>query len=333
MRHMYARTLTAVAVLVGIAGPQVVTAAETGPSTATISLPPPTGPHRVGRTTFHWVDDRPELETSDPDDVRELMVHVHYPGDPDASCVPAPYVPDVADMTGQWDAAQRERVSSVHAPVCQDVAPLPGSERFPVVVFLSGGGVKVLTYTALISDLVSHGWVVAAVDQPYNPPAVRFPDGRVLRTLADAQRGWPPTDDPGQEPRDYRERNVHYARDVVFVIDRLGILDSSDGALAGRLALEPGVGVVGHSRGGQAAGTVRLLDARVRAGINIDGVLDLLPVQPAPDVPGMGRQPFLWIQSAAAIGVPTDEELAQQGLTRAGFNARLLGRLGATLAA
>src|SRR6185503_14983527 len=143
--------------------------------------------------------------------------------------------------------------------------------RYPVIVFAPGGGMKGLTYHSLFEDLASHGWVVAAIDPPYNARAVRMLDGRVLGNLAPTERGWPAPKSRDEEMRFYQERIVHWARDVSFVIDQLTALDRGNGPLARRLALLRGVGVAGHSRGGQAAGTVRLLDDRVRGGINIDG--------------------------------------------------------------
>src|SRR5690606_3649116 len=118
---------------------------------------------------------------------------------------------------------------------------------------------KALTYQALLEDLASHDWVVAAIDPPYNAPAVRFPDGRVLGRLSPEERGWPQTRDPEERLRFYKERIVHWCRDISFVIDQLTALDRGRGPFGGRLDLERGVGVFGHSRGGQAAGAVRLL--------------------------------------------------------------------------
>jgi hypothetical protein len=40
-------------------------------------FPRPSGPYAVGTVTYHWVDAaRPEIFTADPNDHRELMVHV-----------------------------------------------------------------------------------------------------------------------------------------------------------------------------------------------------------------------------------------------------------------
>ena len=45
-----------------------------------IELPAPTGPFAVGTAEYHLIDkSRKETKSSNPDDSRELMVHVWYP--------------------------------------------------------------------------------------------------------------------------------------------------------------------------------------------------------------------------------------------------------------
>jgi dienelactone hydrolase len=180
---------------------------------------------------------------------------------------------------------------------------------------------KVLTYHAFCEDLASHGWVVAAIDSTYNARAVQFPDGRVLGNLPDSERGWPKAKDEDEEVRFYRERVAHMARDASFVIDQLEALNRGQGPFAGRLDLESGVGVLGHSRGGQAAGAARILDERVRGGINLDGFAGNSPIQPIEGEGITGDQPFLWILRAPEV--PTDEQLARGGHTRAEFDERI----------
>ncbi len=88
-----------------------------------------------------------------------------------------------------------------------------------------------------------------------------------------------------------------------------------------RLDLERGVGAAGHSRGGQAAGTVRFLDERVRAGINLDGTAgEFGGFQPVKGDDDSGAQPFLWIQ-ARLPAPPSDEQLQRAGRTRAEYDA------------
>jgi hypothetical protein len=285
------------------------------------TLPAPTGPHKIGRTSFHWKDDaRPELETSAPDDKRELVTHLFYPADTKATGSPAVYVPDAAVMRGIWNEAQLARITALRTHSLEN-APLPrGKARYPIVLFSVGGGLKALTYHALLEDLASHGWVVVALDPPYNARALRLPDGRVLGNLQPNERGWPQPRNAEENQRFYKERIVHWARDISFVIDQLAALDKGKGQFAQRLDLQRGVGVFGHSRGGQAAATARILDSRVRGGINIDGMFGDYAVIPATeDDNAVGASPFLWIQKTLPPP-PTDEQLQRARRTRAEFD-------------
>jgi hypothetical protein len=242
--------------------------------------------------TFDWKDAaREELETKAAGDRRELMVHLFYPRDTVANGPRAVYLPDADAMRGDWSDGQFARIT-VLRPFSIDSAPLlGGTARYPVAIFLPGLGEKVLTYHALLEDLASYGWVVAAIEPTYNADAVRFPDGRVLGHLALAEQQW-----PNMSNNDFlNARTVHWAHDVTFVIDQLLALDGGKGPFAHRLDLQRGVGVFGHSRGGTAAGTARLFDPRVRSAINLDGTGGHGAFYLAKGLRDGGAQPFMWI--------------------------------------
>jgi Platelet-activating factor acetylhydrolase, isoform II len=171
-----------------------------------VTLPAPTGPHQTGRMSFHWKDAaREELETKASDDKRELMVHLFYPADAKAEGNRAAYAPDADAMRGPWNDAQVARITTLRAFSREDAALPRGKARYPVIVFMPGGGMKALTYHTLLEDLASHGWVVAAIDPSYNARAVRFPDGRLLGNLPPAERRWPSTQNRDENLRYYQE--------------------------------------------------------------------------------------------------------------------------------
>lgn len=284
-------------------------------------LPSPTGPQAIGRMTVHWVDAaREEPETKDEEDKRETLVHLFYPA-ATAEGKRAPYAPDADVARGPWKPDQVARMQRVQTHCVEDAAPAPGAERFPVALFSPGGGMRVLTYHALLEDLASHGWVVAAIDPSYNAAAMRLPDGRVLHKPRPNDSGWPMPQGPDDEKQNYIARVAHWCRDMSFVIDRLAELDGGEGPLAGRLDLARGVGAVGHSRGGQAAAAVRLIDPRVRGGINLDGTTPYA-VLPITGEEISGNQPFLWIQKQLPPP-PTDAQLKRAGRTRADHDAEV----------
>jgi dienelactone hydrolase len=163
------------------------------------------------------------------------------------------------------------------------LAPVADGERaFPVVIVLVGikGSYRQLQ-TFQVEELVSHGYVVAALDQPSSVAMVVFPDGRVVAY-----------DDRWDPPHSaFMDAHIPYlARDVSFTLDQLASLDraDSDHVLGGRLDLER-VGLVGHSFGAVVGGEACHLDPRVGAGLLEEAFM------PA-DVVGAGlRQPIMFL--------------------------------------
>ncbi len=279
-----------------------------------IPFPAPTGPQPVGRASYHLIDEsRPEIFTENADDVRELMITVHYPADTVARVPRAPY----ADATLAGGIADAFKTPSFilglmhsHAldkPPCQTHA-----EGFPVVIFSPGLGAPPVLYTASLEDLASHGFVVVSVHHPYSIAVTAFPDGRIVRQneaglrseasldeLCDAQQtGAAPEDDLGSV----------WVKDVRFVLDELERLNRDDELLRGRLNLSS-VGVFGHSFGGATAARTVQIDDRFRAGINMDGTDFRVTAGE-----GISR-PMMWL--GAQLHEIDDKALAAAGKTRA----------------
>jgi hypothetical protein len=81
-------------------------------------------------------------------------------------------------------------------------APVAESDgSYPVLIFLEGlGGYRQMN-TFQVEELVSHGYIVAARDQPYAASMVVFPDGR--EAVYDP-RMEPPHRQPGYDPAQRR---------------------------------------------------------------------------------------------------------------------------------
>jgi hypothetical protein len=244
------------------------------------------------------------LETKATGDKRELMVHIFYPRDTSATAERAVYLPDADVLRGKWKDATLTRISAMRSFSHENAPVANGTERYPMAIFSPGFGMKALMNQSLVEDLASHGWVVAALDPPYNTP-VRFPDGRVLGNLKPAEQGLPRPSFKNPDIERIKqwecELITHWSRDVSFVIDQLTALDNGSGPFARHLDLQHGVGVFGHSFGGNMAGTVRLLDTRVRAAINLDGWGGDGPYTMVKGF-DVGAQPFLWVLRTGSKG-------------------------------
>jgi predicted dienelactone hydrolase len=215
-------------------------------------LPAPTGPHAVGWTQAHLVDeDRPDPWV--PTGPRELMVSVWYPaaaarGDrvPYATAEESRLLLELYGIT----TVPPDSLTRVRTHAREGAPRVPG--RRPLVVLSPGLSFPRWTLTTLAEDLASRGYVVAGVDHTYEGAAVTFPDGRVAecRVCRGGTNG--------------SVIVASRAVDLSFVLDELL-------ARYPRLVDPRRIAIAGHSIGGAAAATTMLADPRVDAGVNMDG--------------------------------------------------------------
>lgn len=274
-----------------------------------VTFLPPTGPYAVGRSIFRWSDpSRAEVLSPRPDDKREVIVWLWYPAVPQAGAKTAPYVDRLDSLSRALPGAEVSFARSVQTHAVVDAAPPPAPAQFPVILFSPGAGTIPALYSSFCEDLASHGYIVAALDHPYDDEAVLLSDGRVVKQAK------PPSG--GEERlRFERERVSVRAQDIRFVLDQLAQMESGrlDSPLRGRLNLAQ-TGIFGHSVGGMTAAESCMRDSRLSACANLDGVVRAMPAYP--DEAGRGpAQPFLFIEKPLPAMRGEKPEDAQRRLT------------------
>jgi dienelactone hydrolase len=245
------------------------------------SLPAPTGEFAVGRAVYDWVDEK-SLDTLAPvaGAKRELLVWIWYPATSGSSLTNDEYLPGamreevVRDRGPLFSKFLTRDLSKVqaHGIWNADVAAAPGT--FPVVMMRAGASAEVWNYTTLAEDLASHGYVVVGFDAPYRTNMVAFPDGRVMnRTQENNAELCEGQEYPAEERCAERVMSA-WIGDTGFVLDRLGQLNASDatGKFTERFDMAR-LGVFGHSFGGATAAQFCSVEARCKAGIDVDGQL------------------------------------------------------------
>ena len=306
-------------------------AEETGE--ASKRLPSPDGKYGVARIGYDWVDkSRPEPLSKVPGANREIMVFVWYPVDRGRRKNSAEYLPGVESIAkssenksmksfwgDNWDLVVSGRIetdTSEKSPIART------TERFPLIVFSPGLGVSSTTYTTLIQEVVSRGYIVASVEPTFEVPAVAFPDGRVIPFLEEATGRHQPV--PPDDTREKFLKRMHafdaphfdkWAADVRFTIDQVTSLDASGKSaspFSGRVDLS-NIAAWGHSFGGRAAARACQLDQRIKACLNADGSGPDGPIFPYEGA-SLPSQPFLWIE--VFHEPPTDAQLAPYKMTR-----------------
>lgn len=229
-------------------------------------FPHPTGPYEIGTLTYHWVDvDRPEVFTADPNDRRELMVQVWYPSRGSPSSPRVPYVQDAGALVPLARLLRLPEFSFGHLQYITTnamlSAPMSNDEAsYPVLLFSPGRGGYRQHNTLQIEELVSHGYVVAAIDHPYAAAGVVFPEGRLA------------VFDPRMADGTFVDGMVGYlAQDAIFTLHQLVTLNQADpnGVLTGRLDLSR-AGIFGVSLGGEVSAEACRLESRLRACLAMD---------------------------------------------------------------
>jgi predicted dienelactone hydrolase len=223
------------------------------------------------------------------------MVQLWYPADPAPGQPHAPWVsPAQAYYVLMLNPVGTVRLPTTHA---YTAAPLrPGPAPRPVVLYSHGDGMDRGSNTALVEDLVSHGYLVLAIDHTYDASIVDFPGGRRAVRRPKSLTG---TDEQGVAIRQ---------ADTRFGLDQLEQLNRRHNIDAEQRPLPPGrrgafdlsrVGMFGHSYGGATTAAAMHADPRIKAGINLDGSL-YPPVatagldQPYLVIHAEGRDPELW---------------------------------------
>ncbi|MFJ1869513.1 dienelactone hydrolase family protein [Streptomyces sp. NPDC088097] len=241
-------------------------------------FPEPSGRFAVGTRVVQWTDDaRPESFTADPHDRRTVVVQLWYPAQKSpAGAQRAQYLGRTEqEARTVSDALARQvglpgflvdGVPRAHSRSVFDAAVAGGGERFPVVLFSPGSGGVRTQNTAWAEELAGHGYVVAALDHPYDSAAVVLDDGRTIHTETTS------TGDRDKDDRLAVDWTAVRAADLGFVLTQLDHLDRGEiaGPLTGRLDTGR-VAVTGHSMGGAAALQAARQDRRFDAVIDLDG--------------------------------------------------------------
>ncbi|WP_068782612.1 alpha/beta hydrolase family protein [Paenibacillus sp. GM2] len=231
----------------------------------------PTGPYKVGTVTYDWKDEqREETFTSEPGDPRELMVQIWYPADSQAKGHIASYITN-ADVfaEGYSTILNLPKVLfttfgyvKTHAIESAELSQVESA--YPVLLFSHGFSGHKNQNTFQVEELASHGYIVVGIDHTYSSTASVFADGRVA----------PYVQQDLNSPSYLDQANAGWVEDAKFVLDQVERLanDDPDNRFTGRLDLQ-NVGMFGHSFGGATSTQMLMEDERIKAAMNLDGVL------------------------------------------------------------
>ncbi|KAK2031944.1 platelet-activating factor acetylhydrolase [Colletotrichum zoysiae] len=221
-------------------------------------IPAPTGKYNVGAQRFVI----PFLNGEDPvwpnGISTEYLATLYYPT-ADEKPYPKPYLePELADL---YAALWNFNISHLTSTVRWNASYLDEGTG-PTLLFGPGGwGPPTDGNYIVISDLVSHGYVVAAFDHIFEQPFLRYPNGTGVYGLSPAFNNY---------TNEWVEK-LHATR----VKHQLHFIDHFPSLVADLKApfKTDDYGAFGVSIGGSAALTVALESDAVAAAINVDGTI------------------------------------------------------------
>ncbi|MFO0850949.1 MAG: hypothetical protein U0871_20710 [Gemmataceae bacterium] len=128
--------------------------------------------------------------------------------------------------------------------------------------------------TVQFEELASRGFIVAAVDHPFGSQQVALPGGRVARTTLGGFLSGDTVAEVRNSLRQVESEVAVRVADIRFVLDELERLDGNDpaGLFTGRLDIGR-AGALGYSFGGAVAAEASSQDSRLKAVVNLDGML------------------------------------------------------------
>jgi dienelactone hydrolase len=245
----------------------------------TISTPPLSGPFSVGRTQYDWVDNGSK---------REIVAWVWYPTNAEknptksASYLPGKWghltsesyarninlrgVTQPFSLKKLWSAftfnppLSANSIEQLHIHAVDDAKISDVSTSYPMLLFSPGLGNMPTDYTAIIEDIVSHGYIVIGINPTYYTSTTVFADGRQVGMMLPWKIN----------PASANMINT-WVSDMVFALDQMTKVNEDQlSPLYHRLNLSK-TGAFGHSYGGAAAVGATYMDPRIKAGIDIDG--------------------------------------------------------------
>jgi predicted dienelactone hydrolase len=249
------------------------------------TFPVPTGRYGVGTTSIDLVDNS-RLELCDPTGKfhRELVVQVWYPTNKTTG-VKAPYLQDPRLVP----SGILSHLGLIKTNAMLDAPVATGEAPYPVVIYSPAWGGFKTDNTFQTQELASHGFIVIGLEHPCAVPMAIYPDGRVIYSTL-IPPDYTSSDRAMAELLRVGEAQVAIrTKDVSFVIYELQQIDRS-AKFKGTLNLDK-IGIFGHSFGGAVAAQACASDARLKAGMNMDGLLFGSVAQQG------ATQPFLFMNS------------------------------------
>lgn len=207
---------------------------------------------------------------------RRFVVSIFYPAKQDYQPEHKPVYLDL--FSPQVEAAEnifsnmgvKEGYLKNLAIHCYNDAPISNeANNLPVIIYSPGVGIDRDMYQFHISQLVSEGYAVITVGATYDTAYTVFPNGEIIYQTKQVQEV------PATDVAFHQQMVQVRVKDFSLLLDTITNLNEEDELLKNMFDLSQ-IGVVGHSLGGAAVFELAKMDTRIKAGVIMDGSLQLI---------------------------------------------------------
>jgi dienelactone hydrolase len=252
---------------------------------------PISGEYSVGTKSYFIIDkNRFEILTKNTKDYRRIVIQAFYPTE------------KIEECKMQLGSPYGTKIKYSHC-INTPIKPVKTNQKHPVVILSPGFGGSYLMNMTLAEELASHGYYVINVGHTFFNSTPTFPDGKKIELMS--------MDTLKMESDDFLEEKFKTRLNTYIKIqkdDILSILNELSNTLdkdhLNSIDLS-NIACIGYSGGGATSAEICSADSRIKAGVNINGILygdawkDTI------------TQPFLYIN--ADYSGPKKAEIEMQG--------------------
>lgn len=266
-----------------------------------LNKPLPTGEYAVGVLSYTVKNYREETMYNALGTKRSIPVKVYYPvakesvtGLPKARYMSKATIEAI--KKNYFVPLNYEKVESdgTNRSECYENAPFIEGERFPLIMFSHGFGSFMEAHTFLLTELASHGYIVASVGHPYGGMITELDDGTIYNmpkgitskvyspvisstvALLKLQKAKGSNEELWElfDAIQKKYNRFLFERIQEWELDMKAALKVLRDQYSDRIDFEKGIGVSGHSLGGATAYALCEDEPETfTCGINIDGGL------------------------------------------------------------
>lgn len=258
----------------------------------TVSFPKPSGDFQIGFKKYFFKNPNrqdPFIEEKSP---REITVNLYYPAD-GINASEVPYINKKLLKYFQSEfknnGLDQNVLSLLRTGIYEETKISKRKDQYPLIILSHGSGGTPEFYTILIKELVSHGFIVAAINHTYNSYAALLSDNSI-KFNSDVFN-------------QFLQRLQLQGLDFYGVVTKTSVddiqqtIDGLKNSDLNKFINFKKIGMVGHSIGGMAVSYACPNFSECTCGVNLDGPLLGGPKSPlrTGNLSGNLLKPFLFL--------------------------------------